>query len=107
MITIDVLANYCFVFFQEGDKMQKMSALANLQVIDNINWIGAHCIIIDSRTGYPIISGCQVVCHFIITTTNLLQLIAIFFYEKIHCNSLMSYDIIETDNNIYFYIEMS
>jgi hypothetical protein len=37
MISIDVLANYCFVFFQEGDKMQKMSVLVNLQVIDNID----------------------------------------------------------------------
>jgi hypothetical protein len=40
MITIDVLANYCFVFFQGGDKMQKMSALVNLQVIDNIDLMG-------------------------------------------------------------------
>ena len=64
MISIDVLANYSFVFFQEGDKMQKMSVLVNLQVIDNIDLICAHCIIIDSRTGYPTISGCQGVLPF-------------------------------------------
>jgi hypothetical protein len=82
MITIDVLANYCFVFFQGGDKMQKMSALVNLQVIDNIDLIGAHCIINDSRTGYPIIIGCQGVLPFYNNNYQFTPINRDFFFMK-------------------------
>jgi hypothetical protein len=82
MISIDVLANYPFVFFQEGDKMQKMSVLVNLQVIDNIDLIGAHCIIIDSRTGYPTISGCQGVLPFYNNNFQFTPINRDFFFMK-------------------------
>jgi hypothetical protein len=82
MISIDVLANYSFVFFQEGDKMQKMSVLVNLQVIDNIDLIGAHCIIIDSRTGYPTISGCQGVLPFYNNNFQFTPINRDFFFMK-------------------------
>ena len=82
MISIDVLAKYSFVFFQEGDKMQKMSVLVNLQVIDNIDLIGAHCIIIDSRTGYPTISGCQGVLPFYNNNFQFTPINRDFFFMK-------------------------